>query len=211
MGWLLILALALIVAALLWRFGGLRGSALQLLLAALLLACAGYAWQGAPALQGRPHAAAASGARLAETPFSLLRRSMFGGFDRADHWLTMSESYHRRGDTAQAAGILRSGLRANPRNATLWAGYANALIVHGGGRLSPASELAFRRAAGLAPQHPGPLLFYGAALLENGRFAEAERVWRRAFALTPETAPYREPLAQQLRAIEEARRAGQIP
>ena len=210
MGWLWILALALATAALLWRFGAIRGPAFQLLLAALLLACAGYAWQGAPALEGRPQASAARKG-LQETPFALLRRAMFGGFDRADGWLTISEGYHRRGDTASAAAALRSGLRANPQNATLWTGYANALIVHSGGRLNPASELAFRRAIGLAPQHPGPLLFYGAALFENGRFAEAEQAWRRALALTPEKAPYREALAQQLRAIEEARRAGQIP
>ena len=210
MGWLSIDALALAVAGLLRRFGGVRGPGFQLLLAALLLACAGYAWQGAPALEGRPQASAARKG-LPETPFALLRRSMFGGFDRADRWLTISEGYHRRGDSASAAAALRSGLRANPRNATLWTGYANALIVHSGGRLSAASELAFRRAVGLAPQHPSQLLVYGSSLFENGRFAEAEQAWRRDLALTPEKAPYREALAQQLRAIEEARRAGQIP
>jgi cytochrome c-type biogenesis protein CcmH/NrfG len=210
MGWLLLLALALAAAGLLWRFGGVRGPALQLLLAALLLAAAGYAWQGAPQLEGRPRATAAR-PMLPDTPFAVLRREMFGGFDRADSWLTISEGYHRRGDTAGAAGVLRSALRANPQNATLWAGYANALIVHGGGRLSPASDLAFRRSAGLAPKHPGPLLFYGAALLENGRVADAERVLRRALSLTPAKAPYREPVARQLRAIEDARRAGLIP
>lgn len=210
MGWIVMLLMALALVAALWRFARLERGALQLVLAALMLALAGYAWQGSPSFEGQPKQAATR-EKLPDTPFAALRRDIFGGFDRADHWLSMSEGYQRRGDTANAAGLIRSGLRANPQNATLWTGYGNALVLHGGGIVSPAADLAFRRAATLAPRHPGPRLFHGVALMQNGRFAEAERVWREALALAPPDAPWREGLAEQLRQIEEARRAGQIP
>jgi cytochrome c-type biogenesis protein CcmH/NrfG len=211
MGWFLILAMALIVFAALWRLGRMERGPLQFLGAALLLALAGYAWQGSPDSDGAPRAAERAAANLPPSAFAALRRDMFGGFDRADRWLTIAESMERRGKTAEAAGVIRSGLRANPRSATLWTGYANALVLHGDGVLGPAAELAYRRAGELAPQHPGPRLFFGAALAEAGRFAEAEAAWREAHALAPPSAPWREGLAQQLRLIEEARKAGRIP
>jgi cytochrome c-type biogenesis protein CcmH/NrfG len=210
MGWILMLLMALALVAGLWRFARLERGALQLVLAALMLALAGYAWQGRPGFDGQPKRAGAR-QKLPDTPFAALRRDVFGGFDRADTWLSMAEGYQRRGDTANAAGLIRSAIRANPQSATLWTGYGNALVLHGGGVVSPAADLAFRRAAELAPRHPGPHLFYGIALAENGRFADAERVWREALALAPPNAPWREGLAQQLRLIEEARGRGQIP
>ena len=83
-------------------------------------------------------------------------------------------------------------------------------MLHGGGAISPAADLAFRRAIVLAPKHPAPRLFYGMALLTGGRFAEAERVWRETLALAPPNAGYRAGLEQQLAAIAQARAAGQI-
>jgi cytochrome c-type biogenesis protein CcmH/NrfG len=210
MGWIILLSLALVLFAALWRSARLEKGPLQLLAAALLLALAGYAWQGSPGLAGRPKAMAEQ-ERLPESPFTSLRKEMFGSFDTADRWLTIAESYQRRGETADGAGVIRSALRAHPQNAILWTGYGNALVLHGGGMTNPAADFAFRRAAQLAPRHPGPRLFHGVALMQSGRFAEAEKVWREAIALAPADAPWREGLEQQLRLIEQARAAGQIP
>lgn len=209
MGWFLILAMALLLFAALWRVGRLERGPLQFLLSALLLALAGYAWQGAPDRSGSPKAAAARAA-VPPGPFAGMRRDIFGGFDRADRWLNMAESFQRNGNSRDAAGIVRSGLRANPRDAILWTGYADALVQHGGG-LNPAADLAFRRAEGLAPDHPGPLLFHGIALYQSGRFAEAEKAWRAALARAPAGARWREGLEQQLALIARARAAGEIP
>ena len=209
MGWIILLLMALLVFAALWRFARLETGPLQFLLAALLAAFAGYAWQGRPNLEGAPRSAAL--ARIPPNPFAEVRRDLFGGFDAADRWLVIAESYQRRGDTAGGAGVLRSALRAHPRSAILWTGYGNALMLHAGGSLSPASDLAFRRAEALAPQHPAPRLFHGMALLTADRIPDAERVWKEALALTPPNAPYRAGLEQQLSMIEKARAAGQIP
>jgi cytochrome c-type biogenesis protein CcmH/NrfG len=42
-------------------------------------------------------------------------------------------------------------------------GLGNALVLHADGMMTPAAELAFQRAAKLAPDHPGPKFFYGLA------------------------------------------------
>ncbi|HEY0149319.1 MAG TPA: tetratricopeptide repeat protein [Allosphingosinicella sp.] len=209
MGWIILLALALALLVALWRFARLEKGPLQFLIAALLLAMAGYAWQGNPGFAGAPRSAAET-KRIPPNPFDDVRRDVFGGYDAADRWLTIAASYQRRGDTRSGAAVIRSALRAHPRSATLWTGYGNALMLHGGGAISPAADLAFRRAIVLAPKHPAPRLFYGMALLTGGRFAEAERVWRETLALAPPNAGYRAGLEQQLAAIAQARAAGQI-
>jgi cytochrome c-type biogenesis protein CcmH/NrfG len=204
MGWLILLLLALAAFAAIWRFAGLDRAGVQLLASALLLACAGYAWQGSPGRSGSPRAAAERPA-APETAFAVLRKDMFGRFDSADRWLTMSERYLGRGDTRQAAGLIRSALRAHPNNAILWTGYADALVLHGDGLLSPAADLAFRRAVSLAPGHPGPRIFYGIALAQNGRLDEAESRWREALALSPADAAWREGLERQIEMVRQAR------
>ncbi|MGA9580528.1 MAG: cytochrome C biogenesis protein [Allosphingosinicella sp.] len=204
MGLLPLLILALAAFAAIRRFGGLDRAGSQLLAAALLLACAGYAWQGSPGRSGSPRAAAQR-QPAPETAFALLRKDMFGRFDTADRWLMIAERYHGRGDTRQAAGVIRSAIRAHPVNATLWTGYADALVLHGDGMLSPAADLAFRRAVSLAPKHPGPRIFHGIALAQNGRFEEAELRWRQALALSPADAPWREGLERQIEMVGQAR------
>ena len=207
MGLLVLLVLALASFAAIWRLAGLDRAAAQFLAAGLLLACAGYAWQGSPGLAGSPHGAAAR-PPVPETAFGTLRKDMFGQFDKADWWLGIAEGRLRSGDTREAAGAIRSGIRANPRNATLWTGYGDALVLHGNGLLSPAADLAFRRAVSLAPKHPGPRLFYGIALAQNGRLEEAELAWRQALALSPEGAPWRDGLEQQIEMVRQARAQG---
>lgn len=207
MAWLLLALLAGGAFVAIWRFGRLDRAGLQLLAAALLLALAGYAWQGRPGLAGSPRAAAAR-PPVPETAFTTLRRDMFGSFDTADRWLIIAEGRLRRGDTREAAGAIRAAIRAHPRNAILRTGYGDALVLHGGGVLSPAADLAFRRAVSLAPEHPGPRLFHGIALAQNGRLEEAERRWRQALALTPATAPWREGREGPIEAVAQARAQG---
>jgi cytochrome c-type biogenesis protein CcmH/NrfG len=206
MGWFAAILMTLVAFAALWRLAGLHGAALQFVLAALLLGLGGYAWQGRPGLAGT-RAADAAPLAVPETPFTTFRKEIFGSFDTADRWLTIAEGRLRRGSTGEAAGAIRSGLRSHPRNAILWTGYGNALSLHARG-LSPAADLAYRRAVALAPRHPGPPLFYGMALIQNRRIDEAEIMWRRALAVAPPKAPWREGLEEQLRLIEQVKAQG---
>ncbi|MFL6861578.1 MAG: tetratricopeptide repeat protein [Allosphingosinicella sp.] len=208
MGWIVLLVAAGAAFVAIWRFARLDAAGLQVLGAALLLAVAGYAWQGHPSLAGAPKRAVEQKA-VAESDFAAMRRDMMGRFDTADHWLTMAEAYAREGDTRGAADIIRAGLKAHPDNATLWVGYGNALVMHSGGLMTPAAQLAFDRAARLAPNHPGPKFFYGLSLAQNGRLEEAEQVWRALLATAPADAQWRAQVEQQIAAVEQARAMGQ--
>lgn len=210
MGWVLFLFIALVAFAGLWRFGRLDSGALQFLGAALLLALAGYAWQGRPGLEGRPKPPPAR-QQLPDSDFAETRREMLGSFDSASRWLAMAESYQRGGDTRGGADMIRSGLRNEPRNADLWVGLGNALILHADGLMTPAAQLAFRRAEQLAPDHPAPRFFYGLGLAQGGRFDEAERIWRDVLAAAPADASWRPMIEERLQMLRRARAAGESP
>jgi cytochrome c-type biogenesis protein CcmH/NrfG len=208
-GWLFILAMALALLVALWRFGHLDRGGLQFLGAALLLALAGYAWQGHPALAGSPHPPPEHRG-LPDSEFARIRHDLLGRFNNADYWLNMAEAFERDGDTLGAAQLIEAGLRAHPNDPDLWVGLGNALVIHGGGMMNPAAQLAFDRAAALAPNHPGPKFFYGLALAQSGRLDEAEKVWRDLLATAPPNATmWRNAVEQRLQMIEQARAAAQ--
>jgi cytochrome c-type biogenesis protein CcmH/NrfG len=210
MGWLVMLGLTAITALALWYF--LRGDkgSLQFAGAALLLALAGYAWQGQPDMAGAPKHPPEH-RELPDSEFTSLRGDMLGRFDRASAWLTMAEGYQRRGDTRSGVEVIQAGLRDSPNDPDLWVGLGNALVVHGGGMMNPAAQYAFQRAQQIAPDHPGPRFFYGLALAQGGHFDEAERIWRDLLAEAPAGASYRTQIEERLRALDQARAAGEIP
>ncbi|HEX8525425.1 tetratricopeptide repeat protein [Allosphingosinicella sp.] len=210
MGWALFLLLALVVFAALWRFARMDRAALQFLGAALLLALAGYAWQGRPDLGGssKPPPERQS---LPDSDFAETRRDMLGSFDRAGTYLTIADSYQRRGDTESAAQIIGSGLRQNRRDADLWVGLGNALVLHAGGMMTPAAQLAFSRAEEIAPGHPAPRFFYGLALVQGGRYDEAGRIWRELLQSAPADASWRAMVEERLEMLARERAARQPP
>jgi cytochrome c-type biogenesis protein CcmH/NrfG len=209
MGWLAIILLSALVLLALWRLARFGPMGLQLAAAALFVAMAGYAWQGSPGLAGSP-VPPPERQDLPETAFAKTREEMLGAFDRASFWLRMADSYHRRGDTYSAAGILRSGIRAHPTNPDLWVGLGNALIIHGDGMMTPAAQLAFNRASAIAPDHPGPKFFYGLALAQGGRLDEAERIWSALLAAAPADAGWRPMVVERLQMIAQLRAAGGV-
>lgn len=206
MGWLLMIALAGLVFVALWRIGKFDKAALQFLGAGLLVAMAGYAWQGSPGLSGAP-VPPPQRETLPDSAFASDRGQMLGEFDTAARWLTIADSFHRSGDTRNAVGVIRAGLREHPQDADLWVGLGNALILHADGMMTPAAELAFQRAAKIAPDHPGPKFFYGLALAQGGKFDEAEAIWRDLLANAPADAEWRPMVEERLAMLGQARAA----
>lgn len=206
MGLVSALSMALAVAALLWRLGRIDNTGLQLVGTALFIGLAGYAWQGSPRQTGQPPLDPAS-QDPPDGAFAQTREAILGRFDRASQWLTIAESYQRRGDTESAVAIIRSGIRQNPRDSDLWTGLGTALVAHADGLMTPASDLAFARAEQFAPGHPGPRFYYGLALAQNGRFAEAEAIWRDIVETAPPAAEYRQVVAERLELLERLRAA----
>ena len=199
MGWLFIIVFAVIALAALWRFGNLPQGGLTLVGAALMIAIAGYAWQGSPSLQSAP--AAALAAKNAHDTGDVMRHAIMGRFGGSAQLLDTADVLIKDHDTEDAVGLLHNSVKQYPDNADLWVGYGNALVAHGGGMMSPAADFAFSRAAEISPQHPGPPFFKGLALAQSGRLDDAEAVWQALLTKTPADAPWRKDLESKLAQI----------
>jgi len=190
-GWLILMLLVPASLGLL-RLSGVRGAMLQAAAAALLFGAAGYALQGHPGQAGEP---AKGGATADVVSLAGARQAFFGSFTRNQHWLVISEALARNGNSTDSVGILQSAVREHPDDPELWVGLGNALVDHAQ-VLTPPAELAFQRAAELAPGHAGAPFFYGLALARSGQREAAVEIWRRILAKAPPNAPWR-PLVEQ--------------
>ena len=200
MGWL-ILALFVALGLGAFRLLGLRGAMLQLAAATLLIGAAGYGLQGRPGLPGSERASHASRQAI---PLAKARRAFFGEIGGSNHWLLLSDSLASRGNTADAAGLLRSAVREHPGDPILWIGLGNALVDHVG-VLTPAAQLAYERAVQLAPGHPGAPFFFGIALARSGDRDSAVTLWRQILADAPADAEWRPMVEDAIAAMERPR------
>ena len=201
-GLLLVIAMLALAVALLWLLGT-RGPVLIAATAVLFVGAAGYALQGNPGLAGSPRAGQAQAAPL---PLDKAREIFMGRFNVSDRYFVLSDSFARRGDTLQAVGAMKAGIKEFPRDYQMWVGLGNALADHAQG-ITPASRLAFARAKELAPNAPAPDYFLGLALLRSGQADEADRVWKDLLARTPANAPWRTFIADGISLIESMRGA----
>ena len=201
MGWLFLFGFAVIVLAILWRFAGMRGSALELVGAALLLGITGYAWQGTPGLPGKPTAPPAE-ARQPDSRFALERASFIDRFGSDAQVLDAADAMHRQGLEAYGIALIRGALDKHPNSADLWVGMGNALTLHANGMITPAAQLAFERAAKIAPDHPGPPYFMGLAYAQAGQTERAIAIWRALLARPPANAPWRANVEQRLAEVQ---------
>jgi cytochrome c-type biogenesis protein CcmH len=198
MGFLLLAGLIALTAFLLWWLHRIRGAALQVTLAALMLGAAGYALFGRPDLPGSPRK---EGVARRVVPLTEPRQAMLGSFTAGERYLTISDGFARRGNTGEALGAIRAGLKVDPNSLALKVGLANALVDHAG-MMTPAARLAFDRARQAAPDHPAPDFFEGLALARSGEREEGLALFRRALALTPPGASYRPMIEQAVRALD---------
>lgn len=191
MGWAILLLL--IIAALgTLRLLGVRGGMLTAAGAALLLGASGYALQGRPSLGGEP---AQGSEALDVLPLTDARHAFFGHFSASESWLRISEALARHGKGEEAVGILQNAVRRYPGDSQLWIGLGNALVDHAHG-LTPPAELAYKRAAEVAPGYPAAPFFYGLALARSGDPQGALALWRQILATAPADASWR-PLVEQ--------------
>lgn len=195
--WIFVLAIFAFSLGLLWVLR-VRGAMLQLSAAALLFGAAGYAVQGLPGLAGSPRSAEQQSPPI---PLTKLRHAFFGTFGPTEHWLVISESYARRGQTEEAAKTLAAAVREHPGDPVLWVGLGNALTDHAG-TLTPAGQLAFSRAAELAPGHPAPLFFLGLALVRSGDPQDGIALWQGILADAPADASWRPLVEDAIRAVQ---------
>ncbi len=184
----LVLVLVCVVAAALWRFGGLSSGARMIAFAGLALGVAGYALQGRPGQAGHPvdvPTVPIPAALRDETP-----ASPSNGLDQ----MLRAEVFIRAGQTDVGMEIIRTALAKNPNDTNLWTGLATVLISQSNGVLSPAAEFSFRKAAAIDPNNLALQYFYGSALAANGRPAEARAQWMPLLGRLPKGDPRRDQL-----------------
>ena len=186
MGLAILLLLSATSLAAVWLLG-VRGGLFKATAAALFVGAVGYAVQGQPDLPGAP---AQSSEAANVLPLAEARRAFFGRFTPEETWIGMSEALARDGQGADAVGILQNAVRRYPDDPQLWIGLGNALVDHARG-LTPPAELAYRRAAELAPGHPAAPFFYGLALARSGDRQAAVEIWKRILAHAPANASWR--------------------
>lgn len=170
--------------------------------AALVLGIAGYALQGTPGLPGAPKAPAEEVSRNASAMVDARGKVSDSSLPPSDRWVVIADGLARNGRYADAAEVLRGAVEANPGNSEAWLAMGNALVAHADGMLTPAGLYAFRRAARADPDAPGPPFFLGLAFAQSGRYAEARQLWADLLARAPADAPWRGPLADQLRKLD---------
>ncbi len=198
MTWLAVCLLALAAFAMLALWLKAPRGGWTMLGATLLLGLAGYGVQGSPGQVGAPRIYAPQ--PDADPAFSIKARGLLDESDIPpnNQWIVIADAMTRNGQHADAAKVLLGALDDNPRNAQAWLALGNALVAHADGLLTPAALHAYDRAAQAAPKSPGPPYFLGLALAQSGRFAEARDLWSGLLARTPDKAPWREMLAEQL-------------
>lgn len=170
--------------------------------AALVLGMAGYAWQASPGLPGAPKAA---GEQLTQDEAALVDargKVSDSSIPSGDRWVVIADGLARNGRYADAAEVLRGAVKAAPDNSDAWLAMGNALVAHSDGLLTPAALYAFRRAARADPDAPGPPFFLGLAFARSGRYAEARGLWTDLLGRSSEDAPWRAPLADQVRRLD---------
>ncbi|HSQ98993.1 MAG TPA: tetratricopeptide repeat protein [Sphingomicrobium sp.] len=191
MGWLMLFMLVALSMGALWLLG-VRGAGLTGSAAALLLGAAGYAFQGSPNVPAAP----AQGSQARDFfPLTQARHAFFGDFAPEESWLRISEALARDGQSADAVGVLQNAVKRYPGSAQLWIGLGNALVDHARG-MTPAAELAYRRAEEVAPGHPAAPFFYGLALARSGDREGALKLWNDILAKAPPNVSWR-PLVEQ--------------
>jgi cytochrome c-type biogenesis protein CcmH len=202
MTWVVILAVAAAVFAVLVFAFKVPRVAWELTAAALLFGLAGYALQGHPGLAGAPRAPVED-QRTADAELLRQRQAMGAKFGQGQSWLVVADALSRQGQFRAAADFLGHAVREHPDDPDLWVALGNALTGHSDGMISPAAQYAFRRAAAIDPNHPGPPFFMGMALAQSGHLVEARALWVGLLQRTPSDAPYRRDLVGRLARLDQ--------
>ena len=183
--WVLVIGLAVVVFAFIALAFRLPRAAWTTAAAALALGLAGYAAQGSPNMPGAPKEAAAKtpgeGENLVE-----MRRALLGEDVSRQNALITADGFARHDQYEDAATFLLGAVRDNPHDGEAWLALGNVLVAQADGAMTPAAQLAYRRAEAAAPDSPGVPFFIGVAELNQGRFTDTRGLWVQAAQRAPE-------------------------
>ena len=163
---------------------------------ALLLGLGGYTLQGGPDVASAPYRASAT--QFAGGPALLAGRLQLNeGRPPTERWIIVADAMARHGQFGEAASVLLGSVNADPGNAMAWLALGDALYAHSGGRLTPATTLAYDRADAAAAKVALAPVLVGTAMERSGRLQLAVFWWQRRLALAPKAAPWRGQVEQR--------------
>ena len=200
--WVVLLGIAVAVFAALVFVLKIPRAAWEVTGAALLFGLAGYAVQGHPGMPGAPKAPVED-QRAADATLLRQRQQMGARFGEGQSWLVVSDALSREGQFRAAADFLGRAVAQHPGDADLWVALGNALTGHSDGMITPAAQFAFRRAAKIDPDHPGPPFFMGMVLAQSGHLVEARAMWADLLKRAPADAPFRADLVARLARLDQ--------
>lgn len=201
-GWLAVAALALAAFAFAVLVLKLPRHGLTLFGAALVFGLAGYAWQGSPGQPSAPKASVAQNGQQGEAMVEG-RAALFDRAQPPPNYLVTSDAFARRGQFAEAAGLLQQGLVDNPRDTEGWLALGLALVGHADGFVTPAAVQAFGRARESDPAHPGAEYYLGMAYLQSGEIVAARNVWAGLAERSPDDAPWTEGIKAEVARLDD--------
>ena len=187
----------------------------------VLIAGAGYAWTGSPALLGRTPAAARANASVESTPpaaeftreqveamVARLAARMQEQPDDPTGWAMLGRSYVALGQAPQALAAFERALKLKPDDASTLADFADASAVQNGGSLEGEPLKAIERALKTDPNHVKALVLAGTAAYNRNDYAGAVAYWERAVKVGPADSG----LVEMARGgMAEARERGKLP
>lgn len=199
-GWVVMAGMALASALAILAFAKGRRHLWQPVAATIVLAMAGYAWQGRPDL---PTAAAQpiAAERGAAEALIKMRSDMDQNYGVAKMWLVTADGFARDGSYSAAAGYIQAGLREHPENADLWSALGLVLMLAADGELTPPAKLAFDKARKLAPMLPAPDYFEGLAALFDRKPDVTIGKWEALLKRASPKAQWRPALESQLNGL----------
>ncbi|WP_420383587.1 tetratricopeptide repeat protein [Novosphingobium sp.] len=202
MTWVVIIALAAIVFALLVFVFKMPRAGWEITGAALLFGLAGYAVQGHPGVPGVPKAAVEN-QRIADATMLQMRQQMGARFSENQSWLLVADALVRQGQFRASADFLSHAVSLHPNDPDLWVALGNSLTGHSDGTITPAAKYAFDRAARINPAHPGPPFFEGMALVQSGHLAQGRAMWADLLKRSPPDAAFHADLAARLARLDQ--------
>ena len=200
-GWIIMIGTGLVSALAILAFAKGRRQLWQPVAATVVLAMAGYAWQGRPDLSSSA-AQPIAAERGAADALLKMRSDMDQNFGVAKMWLVTADGFARDGSYSAAAGYIQAGLREHPDNPDLWSALGLVLMLASDGEMTPPAKLAFDKARTLAPNLPAPDYFEGLAALFDRKPDITISKWNMVLERATPKAKWRPAVESQLAGLE---------
>lgn len=200
-GWIIMIGTGLVSALAILAFAKGRRQLWQPVAATVVLAMAGYAWQGRPELSSSAAQPIAAERGAAEALLKM-RSDMDQNFGVAKMWLVTADGFARDGSYSAAAGYIQAGLREHPDNPDLWSALGLVLMLASDGEMTPPAKLAFDKARTLAPNLPAPDYFEGLAALFDRKPDITISKWNMVLERATPKAKWRPAVESQLAGLE---------